>query len=273
MDKWFRVFMDAAPEVDFRYALAPARRFVYLSRAIEALTGHPPAAFYSDAAFCVPLVIREDRHVLRQIVRARRGLNSAIGLTRRDGTVVRVALRTVPVVRGRQVVAIEGVASVEADGRVGGANIAPQPVQQRLAALLYEVHDLLHGTLPPRTEGGARPRAQTSGTMLRAAGIAMDVERMAATLDGEPVALTSRELMVLRYLLQHADRIVTRQQLLTEVWGYRYTGDARTVDVHISRLRRKLPPLREMLRAVKHVGYCLDMKESASADDRRIANI
>jgi DNA-binding response OmpR family regulator len=82
------------------------------------------------------------------------------------------------------------------------------------------------------------------------------------------VPLTSREVMVLRYLMLRPDRVVTREQLLTDVWGYSYTGDARTVAVHMSRLRRKLPSLRERLVAVKHLGYRLtsaDSIERASA--------
>ena len=85
MSDWFRAFMDAAPEVYFRYALVPSRRFAYISRAVESLTGHPAAAFHSDAAFCVLLIVREDRRVLRQILRARRGLTSTVRLLRRDG--------------------------------------------------------------------------------------------------------------------------------------------------------------------------------------------
>src|SRR5437868_5911292 len=50
---WFRALMDSAPEVYFRYAFAPARRFAYVSRAVEPLTGHTADAFYADPAFCV----------------------------------------------------------------------------------------------------------------------------------------------------------------------------------------------------------------------------
>ena len=75
-------------------------------------------------------------------------------------------------------------------------------------------------------------------------------------------------MLVLRYLLKRPGRVVTRQQLLTDVWGYRYTGDDRTVDVHISRLRRKLPSLGNRLVAIKHVGYRLDV----DAGRARIAN-
>ena len=60
-ERWFRDFMDAAPEVYFRYAFAPVRQFVYVSRAIRALTGYAADAFISDPAFCLSIVLREDR--------------------------------------------------------------------------------------------------------------------------------------------------------------------------------------------------------------------
>jgi DNA-binding winged helix-turn-helix (wHTH) protein len=271
---WFRGLMDTAPEVYFRYVFAPTRRFVYVSRAIETLTGHKADAFYSDAAFCVSLVYKDDRGVLRQIVRARRGLATAVRLQHRDGPIIRVALRTVPVVRGKRVIAVEGVAwAIGSAAPVGFPRhpAASEPVQQRLAALLYEVHDLLHSTLPPRSDSAAAVSRQTQATMTLG-DIVLDSERMTVTLAGELVALTSREVLLLRYFLQRPERVVTRQQLLADVWGHRYSGDDRTVDVHVSRLRHKLPPLRTWLHAVKHIGYRLDRPDATSDDTARIAN-
>jgi len=271
---WFRGLMDTAPEVYFRYAFAPARRFAYVSRAIETLTGHKVDAFYSDPAFCVSLVLPEDRRVLRQIVRARRGLVTAMHVRHRDGTIVDVALRTIPVVRNKRLVAVEGVASAIGAAVAPGFTrhpVASEPVQQRLAALLYEVHDLLHGEMPPRSDTAPRSSRSTPATVA-IGGIAVDSERMTVTLAGEPVALTSRELLLLRYFLQRPGRVVTRRQLLADVWGYRYSGDDRTVDVHVSRLRKKLPPLRNVLRTVKHVGYRVEPANADDVSDGRIAN-
>jgi len=264
---WFRALMDSAPEVYFRYAFAPARRFAYVSRAIEPLTGYTADAFYSDPAFCVSLVPREDRPVLRQIVRARRPLICTLRLQRRDSTLVRVGIRTVPVIRDRKVIAVEGVATA-ADRSLANSSstVTSEPVQQRLAALLYEVHDILHGALPPRQTAAPTANAPSSTAVI--GDIAVDSERMTVALADQPVTLTSREFLLLRYFLQRPGRIVTRKQLLADVWGYRFSGDDRTVDVHLSRLRRKLPPLRTLLRAVKHVGYVLDTQ----SDDVRIAS-
>jgi DNA-binding response OmpR family regulator len=112
---------------------------------------------------------------------------------------------------------------------------------------------LLHRVLP------AAVTATADGhNALRLGDLALDPDRLIVTERGEPVALTSRELLVLRYLLERPGRVVTRQQLLTDVWAYSYTGDDRTVDVHISRLRRKLPSLRGRLVAIRNIGYRLD---------------
>ena len=69
--------------------------------------------------------------------------------------------------------------------------------------------------------------------------------------------LTAKEFLLLEYLLQHRGRVLSRDVLLTDVWGYRYTGGTRTVDVHVRRLREKLPLLADGLVTVKQFGYKL----------------
>ena len=75
--------------------------------------------------------------------------------------------------------------------------------------------------------------------------------------DGRDVTLTAKEFLLLEYLLQHRGRVLSRDVLLTDVWGYRYTGGTRTVDVHVRRLREKLPVLADGLVTVKQFGYKL----------------
>jgi DNA-binding response OmpR family regulator len=70
--------------------------------------------------------------------------------------------------------------------------------------------------------------------------------------------------VLLDYFLQHRGRVLSRDVLLTDVWGYRYTGGTRTVDVHIRRLREKLPLLATALVTVKQFGYKLLEKPDAS---------
>jgi len=94
--------------------------------------------------------------------------------------------------------------------------------------------------------------------------IAIDPERHTITDEGSPVTLTAKEFMLLEYLLQHRGRVLSRDVLLTDVWGYRYTGGTRTVDVHVHRLREKLPLLAAALTTVKQFGYkLLDSPDAA----------
>ena len=69
--------------------------------------------------------------------------------------------------------------------------------------------------------------------------------------------LTAKEFLLLQYLLQHRGRVLSRDLLLTDVWGYQYTGGTRTVDVHIRRLREKMPVLADAIETVKQFGYKL----------------
>lgn len=87
--------------------------------------------------------------------------------------------------------------------------------------------------------------------------IAVDTERHTVSLDGQPVTLTAKEFLLLQYLLSHRGRVLSRDLLLTDVWGYKYTGGTRTVDVHVRRLREKLPLLERALATVKQFGYKL----------------
>jgi DNA-binding response OmpR family regulator len=96
-----------------------------------------------------------------------------------------------------------------------------------------------------------------SGRPLTYGGIVVDPERHTVSLDGREVTLTAKEFLLLTYLLQHRGRVLSRDVLLEQVWGYRYTGGTRTVDVHVRRLREKLPLLAEALVTVKQFGYKL----------------
>jgi DNA-binding response OmpR family regulator len=93
--------------------------------------------------------------------------------------------------------------------------------------------------------------------------IVVDADQHTVLERGEPVVLTAKEFLLLSYLLTHRGRVLSRDVLLTDVWGYKYTGGTRTVDVHVRRLREKLPTLADSLVTVKHIGYKL--LESAPA--------
>ncbi|WP_113702416.1 response regulator transcription factor [Nonomuraea lactucae] len=84
-----------------------------------------------------------------------------------------------------------------------------------------------------------RARSAQPPQSIHVGGLVVDVNRREATLDGGALSLTRREFDLLAYLAARADRVVTRQELLVEVWQQSY-GDDQTIDVHLSWLRRKL---------------------------------
>ena len=87
--------------------------------------------------------------------------------------------------------------------------------------------------------------------------ITIDSARHVVTVDGREVRLTAKEFLLLLYLVQHRGRVLSRDLLLTDVWGYQYTGGTRTVDVHIRRLREKVPVLTDAIETIKQFGYKL----------------
>jgi len=104
-----------------------------------------------------------------------------------------------------------------------------------------------------RAQRAAPPAAKT----LAYGPITLDTERHLVSSGGRDVTLTAKEFLFLEYLLLHRGRVLSRDVLLTDVWGYRYTGGTRTVDVHVRRLREKLPALVDGLVTVKQFGYKL----------------
>jgi len=102
-----------------------------------------------------------------------------------------------------------------------------------------------------------RTQRQASQPVLRYGPLVVDIERHRVELDGRDVHLTAKEFLLLRYLLEHPGRVLSRDLLLSDVWGYTYTGGTRTVDVHVRRLREKLPLLEDALVTIKQFGYKL----------------
>jgi len=100
-------------------------------------------------------------------------------------------------------------------------------------------------------------RSKLTETVLRLGPIVVDLSRHTVSNEGHEVKLTAKEFMLLQYFIEHRGRVISRDVLLTDVWGYRYTGGTRTVDVHVRRLREKLPVLVDALITVKQFGYKL----------------
>ncbi len=90
--------------------------------------------------------------------------------------------------------------------------------------------------------------------------VALDTDERRTRIDGEEVHLTPTEFDLLLYLTRQDGRVVTREELLVQVWGYDFPAGARTVDSHVRSLRRKLGP--DIVRTVHGVGYSVDAPAS-----------
>jgi DNA-binding response OmpR family regulator len=164
-----------------------------------------------------------------------------------DGLVVCQAMRADPATADIPIIML--TARGEESDRISGLELgaddyvtkpfSPKELSARVTALLR------------RTTRGA-----TSGA-LRHGPITIDPDRHLVELDGQDVRLTAKEFLLLQYLVQHKGRVLSRDLLLSDVWGYNYTGGTRTVDVHIRRLREKLPPLSDAIETIKQFGYKL----------------
>ncbi|GAA4891231.1 response regulator transcription factor [Tessaracoccus lubricantis] len=98
-------------------------------------------------------------------------------------------------------------------------------------------------------------RSSADPDLLVAGPIRVDGAAYTASLDGAPLDLTYTEFELLRYLMQHPGRVLSRETLVSQVWGYDYYGGTRTVDVHVRRLRAKLGQFDYYIGTVRNVGY------------------
>jgi two-component system alkaline phosphatase synthesis response regulator PhoP len=106
----------------------------------------------------------------------------------------------------------------------------------------------------------AKPPAEAPGPPVRVGQVEVDLAGRRVVREGRPVAVTTRAFELLAHLVRNRGQVLTREQLLEEVWGYDFAGETRTVDVHIHWLRRlvEVDPARPvLLETVRGVGYVL----------------
>lgn len=127
----------------------------------------------------------------------------------------------------------------------GADDYMPKPFG--MMELVSRVRALLRRTAKPAAED----------KLFTAGSLAVDVKRRAVTVDGEPVILTYKEFELLCYLLENRGVVLSRDQILTKIWDYNYSGETRTVDVHIRTLRQKLGDAGALIETVRGVGYRL----------------
>lgn len=135
---------------------------------------------------------------------------------------------------------------------VGADDYVTKPFSMR--ELLARVASALRRIEMDRAESSE----QHDGVVLDFEGLTVDVDRRRVSVDGADVELRPREFNLLVYLASHPGRPFTRDKLLSDVWGYDYLGDSRTVDVHIRWLRMKIerePSNPRHLVTTRGVGY------------------
>ena len=156
---------------------------------------------------------------------------------------------SVPVImvtaKGEEIDAVVGL-------EVGADDYITKPY--RLRELIARIRAILRRSehSPKEDETTSNPEVLVEGA------VRLDLERHELSVDGELVSLALREFELLSYLMENSGRVVTRESLMQNVWGWDYIGDTKTIDVHVKRLRSKIEsdpsaPLR--ISTIRGVGY------------------
>ena len=103
-----------------------------------------------------------------------------------------------------------------------------------------------------------RTQEETPSAVMTLGDVTLDRESHRVTAGGQEVALTHMEFELLAFLMAHAGKAVTREVLLDDVWGIAYSGDTRTIDVHVRTLRQKLGDSGRLITTIRNVGYRMD---------------
>lgn len=100
-----------------------------------------------------------------------------------------------------------------------------------------------------------RTQSQTSTAEIRFEGLVINIPARTVTVDGEKVELTPKEYDLLFYLVENKNLALSRDKLLSDIWGYDFFGDDRTIDTHIKNLRNNLGVYRKFIITLRGVGY------------------
>jgi len=106
-----------------------------------------------------------------------------------------------------------------------------------------------------RVRARLRTRGSQEALVLRAGNVRLDLRTRRATVGDRVVQLTARELALLETLLRHADQVLSREQLLSHVWGFYFDSTSNLVNVYVNSLRKKLGP--DAIETVRGIGYRL----------------
>lgn len=172
-----------------------------------------------------------------------------------DGLTILKKLRTSPATRKLPVIMLtaKGTEYDKVIGLDSGADdYLPKPFG--MMEMVSRVRAVLRRTNPEK----AGKDGENGKTVYRIGPVTADIPRHQVSVDGVPVILTFKEFELLCCLMEHEGIVLTRDQLLTRIWGYDFDGETRTVDVHIRTLRQKLGPGGNYIETVRGVGYKME---------------
>ncbi len=111
-----------------------------------------------------------------------------------------------------------------------------------------------------RIQAHVKRIVKTSRRVLELGGLTMDLGSREVSVNGQPVSLTKKEFELLEYLLRNPQIVLSRDNILNEIWDFDYDGDTRIVDVHIFKLRNKLQGSGVKIASLRGVGYKLEVQ-------------
>jgi DNA-binding winged helix-turn-helix (wHTH) protein len=165
---------------------------------------------------------------------------------------------------------LDVLAELQSDEIAEGADI-----RSLLPSTLERMADRMRGSPPRHNAGSAQPRAMVelvpsadssvrwpatrAGTILRLGALELDLIDRTAKRGDRQIDLRPREFLLLKYMMQRSDKLLTRATLLKEVWHYKFVPETNLVDVHLGRLRRKVDGANEapMIRNIRGVGFVM----------------
>lgn len=106
-------------------------------------------------------------------------------------------------------------------------------------------------------------RFNGDGTIMRFDGLVIDDKAHDVYIDNEKIYLTPKEYDLLKYFASNKNIALSREQLLTNIWGYDFYGDDRTIDTHVKTLRNNLGKYRNLITTVRGMGYKFEYKEES----------